>query len=76
MMVSMILVIITVSVANIKFKVIYRQGLKNVNEFIVFGETLQLIVLTLKILQIEFVHDSLIMWSYLHLYQEHFYLFT
>ena len=53
MMVSMILVIITVSVANIKFKVIYRQGLKNVNEFIVFGEILQLIVLTLKILQIE-----------------------
>ena len=53
MMVSMILVIITVSAANIKFKVIYRQGLKNVNEFIVFGEILQLIVLTLKILQIE-----------------------
>ena len=53
MMVSMILLIITVSVANIKFKVIYGQGLKNVNEFIVFGEILQLIVLTLKILQIE-----------------------
>ena len=51
MMVSMILVIITVSVANIKFKVIYRQGLKNVNEFIVFGGILQLI-LTLKILQL------------------------